>query len=124
MLLFPFMVFESQIREFGLTKEEREIYVRLLDEFENVAEYLKVRFGYTLRINLRFTKLQVPYVLYSGSLLGHLRHSGDVIPWDNDIDLAIDVEQTIKLIRHFSHDKQVEFSFFVDDFVIKTMFIF
>ena len=65
MLLFPFMVFESQIREFGLTKEEREIYVRLLDEFENVAEYLKVRFGYTLRINLRFTKLQVPYVLYS-----------------------------------------------------------
>jgi phosphorylcholine metabolism protein LicD len=34
----------------------------------------------------------VTYFLYGGTLLGY-RRSGTVLPWDDDVDLAIDVAQ-------------------------------
>jgi hypothetical protein len=35
-----------------------------------------------------FTKHGIAYCVYSGALLGCIRH-GDVIPWDNDLDIMI-----------------------------------
>jgi hypothetical protein len=32
----------------------------------------------------------VPYVVICGSLLGIVRHDGQIIPWDDDIDIGID----------------------------------
>lgn len=35
--------------------------------------------------------LNVTYFLYGGTLLGSLR-SGDILPWDDDLDLAMDYD--------------------------------
>lgn len=31
----------------------------------------------------------IPFCLISGTLLGHVRHGGDFIPWDDDMDLLV-----------------------------------
>lgn len=40
-------------------------------------------------IHTIFEDLQIPYVLSSGTLLGHQRHHKNIIPFDDDIDLYI-----------------------------------
>lgn len=46
-------------------------------------------------------RLNVPILLDSGTLLGHVRH-GEIIPWDDDIDLAVhenDIDKVLESIR-------------------------
>lgn len=43
-----------------------------------------------------FNRAEIPYTLDAGSLLGIVR-DGDLIPWDNDIDLMLPVESIDRL---------------------------
>jgi LicD family len=47
-------------------------------------------------IDKLFTSHGVAYCVYSGALLGCMRHS-DIIPWDNDLDLIIPISDAEKV---------------------------
>eukprot|EP00002_Diphylleia_rotans_P039891 TRINITY_DN9371_c0_g1_i2.p1 TRINITY_DN9371_c0_g1~~TRINITY_DN9371_c0_g1_i2.p1 ORF type:complete len:589 (-),score=89.19 TRINITY_DN9371_c0_g1_i2:176-1942(-) len=57
----------------------------------------------TLYIRNLFEKHGIPYWTDFGTLIGAIRHDGDIIPWDEDIDLSIPeeyAEQVHDLIRN------------------------
>lgn len=54
-----------------------------------------------LTLAAAFKKAQIPYYIDHGTLLGLIRE-GDLLPWDNDVDIAIDAEfagQAFRLIQ-------------------------
>ncbi|KAH9524594.1 hypothetical protein Btru_027278 [Bulinus truncatus] len=65
----------------GLTSEEREAILALLQTFAQVCSVFKI-----------------PFFLYGGSLVGSLRHH-DIIPWDDDIDVMVSTKLRASL-RH------------------------
>jgi len=75
-----------------------------------------------LKQTIRFLdEFSINYFLISGTLLGYVRHDKDFIPWDDDIDLIVDVEILKKLPR--IRDKyKYQLSFFEHGFMIKCCF--
>ena len=55
----------------GVLKRHQEALLLLLSEFDRICQ-----------------TLQIPYVLYAGTLLGAVRHQG-MIPWDDDVDILM-----------------------------------
>ncbi len=62
-------------------KEHQDALLSLLVEFDRVCK-----------------KLDIPYVLFAGSLLGAVRHQG-FIPWDDDLDVMMLREDYDRLLR-------------------------
>lgn len=56
------------------------------------------------------TKNNIDYMLFCGSALGAIRHGG-FIPWDDDMDIAVDRENYYKLIEAFKKDLPEEYTF-------------
>jgi GR25 family glycosyltransferase involved in LPS biosynthesis len=63
------------------TPKEKEAIQNMLGELATICRALKIEIA-----------------LDSGTLLGHIRHGG-IIPWDDDIDLAIHEDEIFKLIE-------------------------
>lgn len=62
-------------------KDHQQALLRLLAEFDRVC-----------------SKLDIPYVLYAGTLLGAARHGG-FIPWDDDLDVLMLREDYDRFLR-------------------------
>ena len=76
-----FRFFQEQIDILGFNKTERAAVQKLLSVFEQLCFNNGIQF-----------------FLHDGSLLGYAKYHGDVIPWDEDIDLAILLKDVDKLI--------------------------
>lgn len=61
---------DQEIRQASLRQHQQALY-ELLGEFDRVCK-----------------QLQIPYVLFAGTLLGAVRHQG-IIPWDDDLDVMM-----------------------------------
>lgn len=61
-----------------------------------VTSQKRVLLDITKRFAFMCEKVGVPYFLYSGSLLGSFRHH-DVIPWDDDVDVLVNISSRDEL---------------------------
>jgi hypothetical protein len=61
--------------------KEKEVIQSMLGELATICQALKIEI-----------------ILDSGTLLGHIRH-GSIIPWDDDVDLAINEDEIFRLIQ-------------------------
>lgn len=67
--------------------KEHRINCRVSQKFYEMLEYL----------HSFFSKHNIGYVLWGGTMLGAIRNKG-IIPWDDDVDIAIHEEDVPKLL--------------------------
>lgn len=78
-----------------------------------------------LEIKEIFDRLKIKFYLNDGTLLGAIRHEGDFIPWDYDIDLRISAEdQGIHICEAFEKedficDPQIVYHDLISEYFIK-----
>lgn len=68
-------------KEAGITQEHQHVLLVLLLEFDRVCR-----------------TLEIPYVLFAGTMLGAVRHQG-FIPWDDDLDVMMLREDYERFLR-------------------------
>jgi hypothetical protein len=94
----PFTIQEARHPKFKpfwpiLTQSEKAVLLDLADKMSQTCSSLKI-----------------PCMMYGGSLLGSYRHH-DIIPWDDDIDMFVDIKHRGLISRELemiSDDYQVE----------------
>ncbi|APU97932.1 hypothetical protein BV902_17635 [Sphingobacterium sp. B29] len=77
-------------------------YIRSYSAWEK-DEISQVR-GILTYLSETAASLDVKIFLHAGTLLGSIRHSGKIMPWDDDIDLMVKKEDLIKLIPAIRQD--------------------
>jgi hypothetical protein len=74
----------SELKRRGMTKKEKAIAMDLLKQFQTIA-----------------ARLGMEYFIYSGTLLGSWRHHS-MIPWDDDVDVIMNVSCQNRLLKALS----------------------
>lgn len=74
------------------------LYYRFVKNIQTSAEDHKLLYSYHRDIHQAFSQVGLAYWASSGTLLATQRE-GKIIPWDDDIDLEIDVKDRKKLFR-------------------------
>ena len=69
--------------------------INLRDIYLDVEDYITLMNIYKTTHNI-LTKYGVKYWITDGSLMGAYRHNG-IIPWDEDIDIAITLDEKKKV---------------------------
>ena len=90
-------MFQNQTKIFGLSKDEKEVFLDLVKLFNNITR-----------------NHSIPTFLYGGTLLGFIRN-GTMMPWDDDFDLGMSVEDRDKVENEI---EQIVRSDFLDEFFI------
>ena len=67
----------------------------IISRDEQLQRYIKLYI-----IKSLFEKYNIEYFAYGGTMLGCIRHSG-FIPWDDDVDIMIMEDQTLKITDEF-----------------------
>ena len=80
------------------TKRNRDTFLISLSQTEKQLLYDAASFFVGV-----CTKLNVTYLMYGGTLLGSWRHH-DIIPWDDDIDLQVNIKDRDELYSALSLD--------------------
>lgn len=68
-------------------------------------EVKKVQLGILARIKKYANEYNLRYYLQSGTALGAIRHQG-YIPWDDDVDVFLPIDDYLKLINILENDEQ------------------
>ena len=69
------------------------------------SEVRNVQLGILEKINYYSKKYNLRYYLSSGTALGAVRHKG-YIPWDDDVDVFLPIDDYLKLITILENDEQ------------------
>ncbi|MBQ9684225.1 LicD family protein [Candidatus Saccharibacteria bacterium] len=77
----------------------------------NKPEYNEVLVGILTYLDYICRKNNIKYTLVGGTLIGAIRHRG-IIPWDDDIDIALMPDQYKKLIKALKQDDNKQFKLF------------
>ena len=83
-------------------------------------EYIDILFGILEYVDELCKKNNINYSLIGGSLLGCVRH-GDIIPWDDDIDIVLFHDDYKKLKKILQSDENSRYQFY-DHEVDKSYF--
>lgn len=69
------------------------------------SEVRNVQLGILEKINYYSKKYNLRYYLSSGTTLGAVRHKG-YIPWDDDVDVFLPIDDYLRLIKILENDEQ------------------
>lgn len=71
----------------------------------NRVEVRNIQLGILQKIDECATKYGIKYYLSSGTVLGAIRHGG-YIPWDDDVDVFVPIDDYLSLIRILEKDER------------------
>lgn len=76
--------------------------------FTDYRKFVSILFK---EVTLILDKLEIPWWIHSGSLLGLIRHNGEMIPWDDDIDIMVPsnlYREKIEIIQKELWEKKIK----------------
>ena len=80
---------------------------------ENIKEMQKIELEMLLEVDRICKKFNIRYFLIAGTLLGAIRHKG-FIPWDDDIDIIIPLNDYIKFCK--VAEKELNKNYFLQNY--------